>query len=121
MTTEVETLKIGDRVITSKGRFGIIKSVHDKYTYVTMGNKVHEIYQNELLLLSNAKALEVEYYKDFINTYDLPNKEIIYISKRLTIYDFNNPMNNSIIDECKIKLMKRINYTNIIITKIKLI
>jgi len=116
-----EEFKPSDKVITSKGRFGIIESVSDKYAHVRMGNKVYEIYQAELLHVLSARGIEIEYYKDFINTYDSPLKEIIYVSKHIVLYDFNNPINDVVLNECKLKLIKRIDYKNVIITKLILI
>lgn len=117
----MESFKEGDRVITSKGRFGIITSIEGKYAHVKMGNKIHEIYQAELLPMLGSRGVEVEFYKDFINTFSIPDKEIVYIPKNIVAYDFSNPMTNNILDECKLKLIKRINYANIIIIKLKLI
>lgn len=114
-------LKQGDKVITSKGRFGKISSTNGKKSIVTIGSNNVEIYNTELYLVDNVKSIEVEYYRDKVEIYKPPLKDIVYVSKKLSLFDFNNPMANPILDECKIKVSKHINYNNIIITKLMIV
>lgn len=115
----METLNQGDVVITSKGRFGTIQSIRDKRADVKIGSKIYEIYLKELIKADSAKSLEVEYCDTF-SPFAEPQKEIIYISKRLVLYDFNNPMSNAILEECKSRLTKRVGKA-VLIIKINLV
>ena len=112
--------KEGDKVITSKGRFGTILVTNDFKSIISIGVNKFEIYNKELLLVDNAKSIEVEYYVDSVNHYDSPQKEILYINKKCIIFDFNNPLKNPILDLCYDKLKKRVD-KNVIITKLLLI
>ena len=119
--SKLSSFKEGDKVITSKGRFGIIAHSNDIKSIVQIGKKDIEIYNTELLLTSNAQSVDVEYYMDNVNIYVTPLKELIMIPSNTVIYDFNNPMDNTFINICKEKLTKRINYNSVIITKIKIV
>lgn len=112
--------KEGDKIITSKGRFGTIVSSNPKKSIINIGQNQYEIYNSELLLVDNSKAIEVEYYIDNVQYYNSPLKEIIYINKKCILFDFNKPLHNPIMDLCYDKLKKRIN-KNVIITKLLLI
>jgi len=118
MTTQVDNFKSGDKVITSKGRFGHLESVTEKKAIVVIGKKKHEIYLTELISSSNAKAIDVEYYMDYVDRFVTPLKELVYIPSKVMIFDYYNPMDNTFLDICKLKLIKRINYKNVIITKV---
>jgi len=113
-----DIFKVGDRVITSKGRFAKVESTNEKKSIIAIGSNLVEIYNKELLKLDNSKVTIVEYYKDFVDMYNSPLKEIIHIDKRIFLFDFNNPMTNHILEECTKKLVKRLGYSSIIITKI---
>jgi hypothetical protein len=112
--------KEGDKIITSKGRFGVIIKSNLKKSIVSIGQKEHEIYNSELLLVDNAKAVEIEYYIDTVQYYNAPSKEIVYINKKCILFDFSKPLSNPIVDICYDKLRKRIN-KNVIITKLLLV
>lgn len=114
-------IEVGSKVITSKGRFGIVEFIVNHKAIVKIGAKTHEIYISELLLCDNAKSIELEYYCGGFSPFDKPEKDIVHISKKLTAYDFQNPLENKLLEACKEKLVKRVNNNNVVITKINLI
>ena len=72
----------GDKVITSKGRFGRIYDTNGTVSKVIIGTNTFEILNSELLKVDNAKSIEVSYginYADRLN----PLKDIIYIHNKI--------------------------------------
>ena len=120
MNIECKVFKEGDKVITSKGRFGIIKSINDNKAQIQIGNNTFEIDTIELLHKDNAKSIEVEYQEGKLFGSPIL-KEMLYIPKKLVIYDYNNPMSNTVLDYCKEKLIKRINKPDLLILKLYLV
>ena len=106
--------KEGDKVITSKGRFGEILYKDSTKSVVQIGKTSYQIYNTELLKVDNAKGFIVEYY---MNGECL--KETIYIDKRIIVFDINNP--NIVFNNIQIKLIKKLNNNNITINKIVMI
>ena len=93
-------MKDGDKVITSRGRFGKIKSITNERALVTIGNNEYQIRVEELILVDTCKAIEVEYYLDFLMYQVSPLKEMVYIEKKITVFDIDKPMENRLLDAC---------------------
>lgn len=115
-------LKEKDKIITSKGRFGVIKElVNEEKSLVTIGNKDYFILNSELIKCDNLKSLEVEYHLSVINP-SLPLKAVVYIERKITLFDVKNPLSNHLISICKKELEKQLNTNStILITKIHLV
>lgn len=108
-----------DKIITSRGRFGRVKSTDGIKSIVTIGKNDFEIFNTELSLVDNVKSVQVEFCREAL--YNDIEKDIIWISKKSPIYDFNKPLDNLILNECKAILCKKLNVSKIIIVKINLI
>lgn len=127
MTTSVnavnsqdEDLKVDMRVITSKGRFGIITGFKDDRTaIVRFGDKLYDIFKEELLKASDSTQLEV-YYTNNLSNVEL-DKTIIHIHKRTAIFDISNPLESKAYKECKRLLNTRYPKSNILITLINIL
>ena len=83
-------MKVKDRVVTSKGRFGIIDAISADNTkaMVIMGHKSYEILIKELSVLENIIPINVTY----VDKFDVTQEEhtcIINLSKNDIIYSFN--------------------------------
>jgi len=111
------------KVITSKGRFARIVSSNDLKSCILIGKKTIEVYNEELLELSDTKAVIVEYYP---SRFDAEIKsEMIHINNKIPVFDFAKPVydftSSDFFKECADKLNKRINNTEFIILKIKVV
>lgn len=110
------------KVITSKGRFAKVISSDPLKSIVSIGTKQVEIYNEELLEIANSKAVVIEYYPDRFSQEKA--SEVLHISK-VPIFDFSKPCYNfsdsDFFKECSTKLNKRINSTEFIIYKIKMV
>lgn len=111
------------KVITSKGRFARIVSSNDLRSIILIGKKTIEVYNEELLELSDTKAVIVEYYPDRF-TGEIKS-EMIHINNKIPVFDFSKPVHDftysDFFRECSDKLNKRINSTEFIILKIKVV
>lgn len=115
------TITKDSKVITSRGRFGIVIEVNNDIAVVKMGKSLYDIYINELLLVNNAKAVEVEFYYDAVSMYSSAEKDIIYIDKKVCMYDYSNPLDNQVLTIIKQKLSKKHSNKHVIVTKLNLI
>ena len=114
-------MKITDKVVTSKGRFGTITniSIDGTKAHVLMGKNEHEILITELNLLSNTTPINVEYV-DKYDSQQISKTEILHINKNTLLYDSSHPENDFLINT-KILLLKRLNNPDLLILKIKLL
>jgi len=114
-------MKITDKVVTSKGRFGTITniSIDGTKAHVLMGKKEHEILITELNLLSDTIPINVEYL-DKYDSKQIPKTEILHIPKNTIIYENSNKEIELFINT-KLLLNKRLNNPDLIILKIKLL
>ena len=110
----------GDKVITSKGRFGIITDINGIRATVTMGIKNVEILLKELKPYLATTPLNVWY----IDKFDAQQKElseIIFVENDIILYNSKDPYKNQLLDTVNISLAKRLNNNDLIITKIKFV
>lgn len=115
-----EELEINKRVITSKGRFGVIVGFKDERTaIVRFGDKLYDIFKEELLLASNSTQLEV-YFTNNLSDSEL-DKTIVHIHKRTAVFDISNPLESKAYKECKRLLNTRYPKSNILITLINIL
>lgn len=114
-------MKITDKVVTSKGRFGTIEdiSIDGTKAMVKMGHKVHEILISELNLLSNTIPFNV-FYIDKFDANQTIKTEIVQVPKNTVIYDITSH-NDAIINTVKLLLLKRLNNHDLLIQKIQLL
>lgn len=118
-------MKITDKVVTSKGRFGTIENI-DEFgikAHVRMGLKVHEILLTELNLLSDTIPINVVYVDKFDST-QIQKTEVLNISKNTTLYDLQEELYNDkdvFMNQVKTLLIKRLNNHDLLILKIKLL
>ena len=115
-------MKVKDRVVTSKGRFGIIDTISADNTkaMVIMGHKTHEILITELSVLENIIPINVTY----VDKFDVAQKEhtcILNLSKNDIIYSFNLTEQIIFIEKVKLLLNKRLNNHDLLIIKIHLL
>lgn len=115
--------KENTKVITSKGRFARIISSDDLKSKISIGTKIVEVYNEELLEVSNTKAVIIEYYP---SRFDVETKsELIHINNKIPVFDFSKPVHDFTMSEffreCADKLNKRINNAEFIIFKIKMV
>lgn len=111
------------KVITSKGRFARIVSSNEFKSIILIGKKTVEVCNDELLELSDTKAVIVEYYP---SRFDSEIKsEMVHINNKIPLFDFSKPVydftQSEFFKECADKLNKRINNTEFIIFKIKVV
>ena len=115
-----EELEINKRVITSKGRFGVITGFKDERTaIVRFGDKLYDIFKEELLLASSSTQLEV-YFTNNLSNSEL-DKTIVHIHKRTAVFDISNPLESKAYKECKRLLNTRYPKSNILITLINIL
>ena len=115
----MNTIQSNNKVITSKGRFGKIKSTDGIKSIVTIGKHDFEIYNTELILLDNFKSVQVTYCRESLLD-DIEN-DVIWINKKSLLYDFNKPLDNDIHKQCQITLCKKLNIKKVIILTINLV
>ena len=115
--------KENTKVITSKGRFARIISSNELKSIILIGKKQVEVYNEELLELSDIRTVIVEYLPDRFSL--VKESQMIHINNKIPIYDFSKPVydftQSEFFKECADKLNKRIDDTEFIITKIKVI
>ena len=115
-------MKVKDRVVTSKGRFGIIDAISADNTkaMVVMGHKAHEILIKELSVLENIIPINVTY----VDKFDVTQEEhtcILNLTKNDIIYSFNPTEQIIFIEKVKLLLNKRLNNYDLLIIKIHLL
>lgn len=109
-------MKVGDKVITSKGRFGSITHIEGHRANVLMGNKTVEILLSELKQYALIIPLNV-WYVDKFDVNQTKRSEIIFVDNSATIYDVDAHI-NPIAYLASEALLKRTNNKDLIITKI---
>lgn len=115
-------MKITDKVVTSKGRFGTIESI-DEFglkANVRMGHKVHEILITELNLLLDTIPFNITYVDKFDVT-QTHKTEVLNISKNTIVYDLSLHGCDDFINIVKLLLLKRLNNHDLLILKITLL
>lgn len=118
-------MKVNDKVVTSKGRFGTITNI-DEFglkAHVLMGHKEHEILLTELNLLSDTISINVSYVDKFDST-QIEKTEILHISRNTIIYDLQEEIHDyrqPFLEHIKILLIKRLNNHDLLILKIKIV
>ena len=118
----MDKLNIGDRVITSRGRFGRIEEISSDKAKVIIGKNLIELQLNELISVKGVKAIEVEYHKSHYDRGIVSiEKDIVFISSRIIVFDYNSPMDNNILTECKNYLKKKHELNDILILKLRMV
>ena len=112
-------MKVGDKVITSKGRFGSITNINGTRADVLMGTKTVEILLSELKSYVSTIPLSVWYIDKFDIT-QTERSEIIFVDNSTILYS-NESYTNSILDSVSELLLKRLDNKDLIITKIKFV
>lgn len=89
-----QIIKVGNQVITSKGRYGHVIAVDNnndnKRCLVRIGNKDYWIYENQLTLPQNCIKLRVDFQVKVGTSFEKDYKEIV-IKKGSVLY--NNDTN----------------------------
>jgi hypothetical protein len=110
--------KVGDNIITSKGRFGKIELIKGVRADVKIGENIVELKLYQLIKVSGAKAIEVEFKLDI---YGDVMKDILYISDRIILFDRDRPMENEVLNKCVELLCKKNSIKKVIILKLNLV
>ena len=117
--TEFNKDLIGQKIITSRGRFGRITDIKDRETIVVkMGSRLYDIFFNEVLLAKDAISIEVSFTD---NTTFVDDKKMFFLRKQLVVFDFSNPIENNAYNVCKEHLSKILGHSKFTIKLINIV
>lgn len=109
---------IGTKVITSRGRFGIVIETKDDTTYVIkMGSKLYDIAKDEVIPAQDTINVEVVY----LNSDFKEDKIILFLHRQLLVFNFQDPISNNAYDICKKHLSTRLGNIHFTIQTIKIV
>lgn len=96
---------VGDRVVTSRGIYGIIVSIDESAdtSQVNIGSKTVTLYNNQLWSVKNRISV-VCYYTDGYENYN----RLVTLPKQFKLYDFTKPLDNELLDYCKKAITKSV-------------
>lgn len=89
---------IGDKVVTTKGIYGIVVSIDLEHntSNINVGSKIITLFNNQLLAIKDRNPV-VCYYTDGYMNYS----KVITLPKQFKLYDFTKPLANELLDYCK--------------------
>ena len=117
--TEFNKDLIGQKIITSRGRFGRIVDIKDRETIVVkMGSRLYDIFFNEVLLAKDVINIEVSFTDNITFTDD---KRMFFLRKQLVVFDFSNPIENNAYNVCKEHLSKILGHSKFTIKLINIV